>query len=219
MDHLPEISEKIHQALEARTRARDQALAQARVVTRHAAQAIRAIHRDEHDNAMQQLASAREIVLTLQSDLSVYPELLYAGYTQDAIKEFAEANITCALIESRPLPAPEEIGVEYAAYLNGLAEAAGELRRRCLDILRQGYSQEAERLLGLMDDIYETLVTMDYPDAVTNGLRRQTDITRSLLERTRGDLTISMREQHLEQVIQEATRRLDKDAHADDPGL
>jgi translin len=219
MDHLPEISEKIHQALEARTRARDQALAQARVVTRHAAQAIRAIHRDEHDNAMQQLASAREIVLMLQSDLSVYPELLYAGYTQDAIKEFAEANITCALIESRPLPTPEDIGVEYATYLNGLAEAAGELRRRCLDILRQGYSQEAERLLGLMDDIYETLVTMDYPDAVTNGLRRQTDITRSLLERTRGDLTISMREQHLEQVIHEATLRLDKGAHADDPGL
>jgi translin len=219
MDHLPEISEKIHQALEARTRARDQALAQARVVTRHAAQAIRAIHRDEHDNAMQQLAAAREIVLALQSDLSVYPELLYAGYTQDAIKEFAEANITCALIESRPLPTPEDIGVEYATYLNGLAEAAGELRRRCLDILRQGYSQEAERLLGLMDDIYETLVTMDYPDAVTNGLRRQTDITRSLLERTRGDLTISMREQHLEQVIHEATRRLDKGAHADDPGL
>jgi translin len=219
MDHLPEISEKIHQALEARTRARDQALAQARVVTRHAAQAIRAIHREEHDNAMQQLASAREIVLALQSDLSVYPELLYAGYTQDAIKEFAEANITCALIEARPLPTPEDIGVEYATYLNGLAEAAGELRRRCLDILRQGYSQEAERLLGLMDDIYETLVTMDYPDAVTNGLRRQTDITRSLLERTRGDLTISMREQHLEQVIHEATRRLDKGAHADDPGL
>jgi translin len=141
MDHLPEISEKIHQALEARTRARDQALAQARVVTRHAATAIRAIHRDEHDNAMQQLAAAREIVLALQSDLSVYPELLYAGYTQDAIKEFAEANITCALIEARPLPTPEDIGVEYATYLNGLAEAAGELRRRCLDILRQGYSQ------------------------------------------------------------------------------
>lgn len=219
MDHLPEITERIHQALEARTRARDQALAQARMVTRHAAQAIRAIHREEHDNAMQQLAEAREIVKALQSDLSVYPELFYAGYTQDAIKEFAEANITCALIEAHPLPSPEEIGVEYATYLNGLSEAAGELRRRCLDILRQGYSQEAERLLGLMDDIYETLVTMDYPDAVTNGLRRQTDITRSLLERTRGDLTISMREQHLEQVIQESTRRLDKGAHADDSGL
>ena len=98
--------------------------------------------------------------------------------------------------------------MEYATYLNGLAEAAGELRRRCLDILRQGYSQEAERLLGLMDDIYETLVTMDYPDAVTNGLRRQTDVTRSLLERTRGDLTISLREQHLEGVIVSVSERL-----------
>ncbi len=219
MDRLPEITEKIHQALEARTRARDQALAQARLVTRHAAQAIRAIHRAEHEAAMEQLAEARGIVEALKRDLAVYPELFYAGYTQDAIKEYAEACITCALIEAQPLPDPEELGVEYATFLNGLAEAAGELRRRCLDILRQGYSAEAERLLGLMDDIYETLVTMDYPDAVTNGLRRQTDIARSLLERTRGDLTISMREQHLEQVIQQATRRLEREGHADNPGL
>jgi translin len=221
MDHLPEITEKIHQTMEARTRARDQALAQARVLTRHAAHAIRAIHREEHDAAMEQLGEARKLVEVLKADLAGFPELFYAGYTQDGIKEYAEASITCALIERRLLPVPEELGVEYATYLNGLAEAAGELRRRCLDILRQGYSEEAERLLGLMDDIYETLVTMDYPDAVTNGLRRQTDITRSLLERTRGDLTISMREQHLEHVIRGATEQLDGalKAHADDPGL
>ncbi len=111
--------------------------------------------------------------------------------------------------------------MEYATYLNGLAEAAGELRRRCLDILRQGYSGEAERLLTCMDEIFGVLVTMDYPDAVTNGLRRQTDVARSLLERTRGDLTISMREQHLEQVIRAASERLDQSLaqHADDPGI
>ncbi|MBI4927580.1 MAG: haloacid dehalogenase [Anaerolineae bacterium] len=221
MDNLPEITERIHQAFEARTRARDQALAQARMITRHSAHAIRAIHRSEHDAAMEQLAESRKLVQNLQADLAQFPELLYAGYTQDAIKEFAEASITCALIEARPLPAPEDLGVEFATYLNGLAEAGGELRRRCLDILRQGYSQEAERLLGLMDDIYETLVTMDYPDAVTNGLRRQTDVARSLLERTRGDLTISMREQHLEQVIRSAAERLSGESpeHENNPGV
>lgn len=221
MEHLPEITERIHQAMEARTRARDQALAQARQLTRFAAHAIRAIHRGEHDAAEAQLAEARAIAEALKSDLAGFAELFYAGYTQDAIKEFAEANITCALVENRPLPTPEALGVEYATYLNGLAEAAGELRRRILDILRQGYSSEAERLLGCMDDIYDTLVTMDYPDAVTNGLRRQTDIARSLLERTRGDLTISMREQHLEQVIRSATQRLDDSPSADahDSGL
>lgn len=208
MDNLPEIAERIHQALEARTRARDQALAQARKLTRHSANAIRAIHRGEVETADQNLDEGRVIFKSLRLNLAAFPDLYFAGYTQDAIKELAEASITCALIQNLPLPTPEELEVEYATFLNGLAEAAGELRRRCLDILRQGYSQEAERLLGLMDDIYETLVTMDYPDAVTNGLRRQTDVTRSLLERTRGDLTISLREQHLEEIIVAVSERL-----------
>ncbi len=221
MKNLPVIAEKIHQALELRTRARDQALADARQVTRHSAQAIRAIHREEHDGAHEQLGMARELVRTMQNDLSEFPELYYAGYTQDAIKEFVEASITCALIENQPLPTPENLNVEYATYLNGLAEAAGELRRRCLDILRQGYSDEAERLLSCMDDIYATLVTMDYPDAVTNGLRRQTDIIRGVVERTRGDLTISLREQHLEQVMLRLMSHLDEASttYEDDPSL
>src|SRR5574338_608577 len=208
MKNLPIISEKIHQALEARTQARDRALASARQVTRHAAQSIRAIHRGEHDNAYEQIEQAGVLVRALQTDLAGFPDLYYAGYTQDAIKEFGEANVTCALIENQELPTPEGLNVDYATYMNGLAEAVGELRRRCLDILRQGYSNEAERLLGCMDDIYATLVTMDYPDAVTNGLRRQTDIIRGIVERTRGDLTISLREQHLEQSMLALMKRL-----------
>ncbi len=221
MKNLPIIAEKIHQALEARTQARDRALSQARQLTRHAAHAIRAIHREEHDAAYDHLNQARELVDALHNGLSEYPDLFYAGYTQDAIKEFVEANVTCALIENQPLPSPEDLKVEYAAWLNGLAETVGELRRRCLDILRQGYSDEAERLLTNMDDIYGTLVTMDYPDAVTNGLRRQTDIVRGILERTRGDLTISLREQHLERTMQAFSARLDKagELHEDDSGL
>lgn len=218
MKNLPLIAERIHQELELRTQARDRALSNARQVTRHAAHSIRAIHREEHDTAYEHIDQARVLVQTMQAELAGFPELFYAGYTQDAIKEYAEANITCALIENQPLPTPEDLNVEYATYLNGLAEAAGELRRRCLDILRQGYSKEAERLLACMDDIYGTLVTMDYPDAVTNGLRRQTDVIRGVLERTRGDLTISLREQHLEQSMQALMRQLEDATgkHADD---
>jgi translin len=221
MKNLPVIAERIHQALEVRTQTRDQALTNARKVTRHAAQAIRAIHREEHDNAYEQLDAARTLVRLMQSDLAEFPALYYAGYTQDAIKEFIEASITCALIENQPLPSPEELKVEYATYLNGLAEAAGELRRRCLDILHQGYSEEARRLLSAMDDIYATLVTMDYPDAVTNGLRRQTDIIRGVVERTRSDVAISLREQHLESTMQALLERLDETiaGHEDDPSL
>jgi translin len=215
METLDNIAEQIRQGLDARNAARDQALAQARILTRHAAHAIRAIHRSEHDLAHEHLTEARALVTALKVDLAEFPDLFYAGYTQDALKEFGEASMTCALIENRTLPTPEELGLEYATYLNGLAEVTGELRRRCLDILRQGYSEEAERLLGCMDDIYALLVTLDYPDAITNGLRRQTDLVRGIVERTRGDLTISLREQHLEQSLARLAIQLNHPAGGD----
>jgi translin len=208
MKNLDEIAERAHQSFEVRTQARDKALLQARQLTRQSANAIRAIHRGEVEEAAAQLVSAAEIVASLKNDLNDFPELFNAGYTQDAIKEFAEANITVALVRNEDLPSPEDLKVEYATYLNGLAEAAGELRRRCLDILRQGYSKEAERLLTCMDDIYGVLVTMDYPDAITSGLRRQTDLVRGVTERTRGDLTLSIREEQLKQTMNALIDRL-----------
>ncbi len=220
MKNLPILAEKVHQAFETRTRMRDDALAQARQLTRSCAHAIRAIHRSEADVAGQHLDEARTIVDSLKATLSRFPELFYAGYTQDAIKEYAEAAITCALIQDRALPMPEDLGVEYATYLNGMAESVGELRRRCLDILRHGYSQEAEHLLTWMDEIYALMVTLDYPDAVTNGLRRQTDLMRGIVERTRGDMTISLREQKLQELlIQSLDQRQAPEHHEDHPGV
>jgi translin len=148
------------------------------------------------------------LVQSLKEGLANFPDLFYAGYTQDAIKEFTEASITFALIQGLDLPSPEDLAVETATYWNGLAEVVGELRRRCLDILRQGYSDEAERLLVCMDEIYTHLVTMDYPDAVTQGLRRQTDLVRNIVEKTRGDLTLSLRFQLMEHALIEHTDRL-----------
>lgn len=199
MENLSAIIERIHQTFEARTQARDRALIQARQLTRLCAHAIRAIHRDEVEEALAKLAEARMLVEGLRQDLAAEPTLYFAGYSQDAIKEYAEASITVALIRHLPLPEPEELGVEYETYLKGLAEVVGELRRRCLDLLRHGYTDEVERLLGYMDEIYAVLVTVDYPDAITMGLRRQTDLVRGILERTRGDLTISLRQDQLKQ--------------------
>lgn len=202
------LGEAVHQAFEARTRARDHALMQARQLTRHAAHAIRALHRNEQAQAEEHLTQAHRLVMALQQELQPYPELYFAGYTQDAIKEYCEARLTAAIISDHPLPLPQDLGVEIATYINGLAEVPGELRRRVLDILRHGYSEEAERLLGAMDEIYALLVTLDYPDAVTNGLRRQTDLVRGIVERTRGDLTLSLREEKLKQALQEVARHL-----------
>lgn len=208
MDQLEEIAERIHQSFEARTSARDRALGHARTLTRHCANAIRAIHRDETALAEQHLAEARLLVETIHANLADYPDLYYAGYTQDALKEFAEANLVYALVNDKIISTPEELGLEPATYLQGLAEAAGELRRRCLDVLLKGHFQEAERVLTNMGDIYDVLVTMDYPDAITGGLRRLTDIVRGVTERTRGDLTLSLRQESLEKSLQKLEKRL-----------
>ncbi len=201
MYKLQNIADQIRQDFDARTTARDRALSQARQLTRACSLAIRAVHRDEAAVMNEHLAETHKLAESLKRDLAAYPDLLFAGYTQDALKEFVEANVTCALIQNQPLLTPEQLGVSGFTYLNGLAEVVGELRRRTLDILRHGYSQEAERLLGIMDEIYSVLVTMDYPDAITNGLRRQTDLARGIIEKTRGDITVSLRGEHLEQAI------------------
>ena len=206
---LEDIAEDIHNAFEICTSERDRALSQARTLTRHCANAIRAIHREENELALQHLEEARQLVKSLRENLEDLQELFFAGYTQDALKEFAEASLVYALIDNHNIPSPEDLTLEPATYLQGLAEAVGELRRRCLDMLLKDNPAEAERLLGKMDDIYAILVTMDYPDAITGGLRRLTDVARGIIERTRGDITLSLRQGRLENRLRELEAKLD----------
>lgn len=208
MNHLEETAERIHAHFEIATAVRDRALSQSRTLTRHCAHAIRAVHREEWDLAKEHLSECRQIIASLRQELAAHPGIFYAGYTQDALKEYAEACLVYALVQNSELPSPETLGLEFATYLQGLAEAAGELRRRCLDCLLRGEAVEAERLLSHMDDIYGVLVTMDYPDAITGGLRRLTDIVRGVTERTRGDLTLSLRQQQLERSLANVEQRL-----------
>jgi len=208
MEKLESIADRIRQKFDLRTAKRDEALKQARQLTRACSLAIRGVHRDDKEAMETNLAEAQKLADKLRDELKGYPDLYYAGYTQDSLKEFVEANVTCALLQSQPLLTPEDLGVEDATYLNGLAEVVGELRRRTLDILRSGYSQEAERLLGHMDEIYSVLVTMNYPDAITNGLRRQTDLVRGIIEKTRGDVTFSLRGEHLTEAIRNLSSQL-----------
>lgn len=208
ISNLKEITEGLRERFDAKTQARDHALQQARALTRLSAHTIRAIHRQEFTEAEQNLAEMRDVVKELKAFLEPYPELYFAGYSQDAFKEYVEAHLTFALVQGQPFPTPEELNAEDPAYTKGMAEAATELRRRALDILRKGYSDDAEQLLESMDEIYTELVTFDYPDAVTYGLRRQTDVVRSVLERTRGDITMSMRQHHLAKAIEALMQEL-----------
>lgn len=205
MRHIEAIAERLHRFFEERTRVRDLVLAQARQLTKHSALAITAIHQNDFSKAMEHLEQARTLVDSILESLHNHNEVYFEGYTQDALKEFAEANIFFSLVKSGHLPDPEELGLEYATYLKGLAESVGELRRHCLDLLRHERTAEAETILNYMDEIYAVLITMDYPDAVTGGLRRLTDMVRGVTERTRGDLTLTYRQEQLE----ESLRRLE----------
>jgi translin len=208
MHKLEGIANQIREKFDVLTKLRDQALTDARQLTRCCSLSIRAVHRNDQAVMEGYLEEARHLASKLSEDLRDHPSLYYTGYTQDALKEFVEASVTCALILNQPLPPPGDLRVMESTYLNGLAEVPGELRRRILDILRSGYSEEVERLLGFMDEIYSVLVTMDYPDAITNGLRRQTDLARGIIEKTRGDVTVSIQSQHLTSAIRQLSSQL-----------
>lgn len=186
---LAEISQRITDHFEKVDKSRDQGIILHRQVIKSSSLAIRAIHRLEMDEADVHLKKAEKLLRQACDALAEYPQIFYAGFVQDAQKEFAEARITQAVIAGRQIPTPEDLDVEYAPYLNGLAEAVGELRRYILDRIRVAQLEESERVLEIMDEIYYTLITMDFPDAITKGLRRATDVARGCLERTRGDLT------------------------------
>ena len=183
--------------IEATHAARERALSASRALVRQCANAIRAVHRAEFETAQTLLGEATQTAQDLREGLAEHPNLLFAGYTQDALKEYAEAALVYAFLHGDPPPGPAALQVEPAAYLNGLAEAASELRRAILDGLRHGQVARGETLLAIMDDVYATLVTVDYPDAITGGLRRTTDALRAVLERTRGDMTAAIRQEQL----------------------
>jgi translin len=210
MDRLDSIGETIRRRLEDKNAARDRALQHSRTLIRHCSMTIRAAHREERAEAQSELLAAQALQTELRQDLARYPDLYHAGYTQDALKEFVEASIVYAILAGEPLPEPEALGVEDAAYLCGLGEAAGELRRRALDILRHDRLEEAERTLGIMDDIYGLLVTVDFPDAITGNLRRITDMVRGVVERTRGDLTTAAQQQSLKAALRTVEKKLDR---------
>jgi translin len=202
--NLETLAEKSRLYFSAKDAAREKALRLSREIIRYSANAIRAVHRQEKVNAEQLLVSAHALLRELANDvLQKHDDLVHAGFVHDAQKEFAEASTTLALVTGKPLPEPEALGVSYPAYLNGLGEAVGELRRYLLDSLRRNDLSRCEELLAIMDDIYAVLITMDFPEGITYGLRRTSDAVRGILEKTRGDLTLVLRQKELEEKLEQ----------------
>lgn len=207
MDNLEEIGRSALKVLEGKNGVREVALQLSRSLVRQSANAIRAVHRGEFAEAKTMLAEGASLAAQIKQNLTAHPDLYFTGYVQDSLKELAEANLVYALVTGATLPSFQDLGIEVPAYLNGLGEAAAELRRHILDLIRHGEVERGERALGAMDDIYNLMVTVDYPEAITGGLRRTTDMVRGVVERTRGDLTIALRQQELQKALEEFERR------------
>ena len=206
--NLEALAEKIRLYFSAKDAAREKALRLSREIIRYSANTIRAVHRQEETSAKQLLASAKALLKELADDvLKKNNDLSYAGFVHDAQKEVVEASCTLAIVSSQPLPEPEALGVSYPAYLNGLGESVGELRRYILDSLRRNDLSRCEELLSTMDDIYSIIMTMDFPEGITYGLRRTSDAIRGILERTRGDLTLALRQQELEKKLEQTSKK------------
>lgn len=208
--NLEHVKEQALLYLEQKHAARERALPKSRAAIRCCANSIRAIHRHEFANAGQLLAEASKLLREMTEDLRAHQDIFFAGFVQEAQKEFAEAATFAALAQNQPLPLAPELTLDWAPYLNGLGESVGELRRYVLDQLRCDHIEESEKYLGHMDDIYALLTTLDFPDAVTNGLRRTTDTARGILEKTRGDLTVAVGQAQLQRsllALQEELRK------------
>ncbi len=199
---LQSLSAEIHRRFDEKMAAREAALPAARQAIRASANAIRAIHRGETEEATRLLDEARAALDRGEQAVTEHPDVRWAGFLHDAQKEYAEARLTRAISDGDGLPSPDDIGVTPAAYLNGMAETIGELRRSVLDLLRRGEVAQAERLLETMDEMYYVLVTIDYPDAITGNLRRWTDVARGIIEKTRGDLTTSLVQRDLREALE-----------------
>jgi translin len=200
-DNLDSITEQIRMSLTAKDAAREKALPVCREAIRFSSISIRAIHRQEFDEARKLLKSAKDLLKEAEQALVVSPEVMNTGFLRDSQKEYAEGSLLLSLVTGELIPDPAALGVDSAAYLNGLGEAVGELRRYLLDSMRRGDLSRGEQLLAAMDDIYSVLVTIDYPDAITGGLRRTTDMVRGVLEKTRSDLTLVIRQEALEKKL------------------
>jgi len=199
---LQDVVDRIGVHFDEADKARDMALGLQRKIIKHCSLGIRAFHRREFEEGLELLDKARELLDRSEEALKDFPEIHFSGFLQDAQKEYAEARLTHSLIVGSKLPTPEDIGVEFAPYLNGLGEAVGEMRRYTLDRIRAGEMEESERVLESMDEIYCALIGLDYPDAITRGLRRSTDLARACLERTRGDLTNHFDRRRVEKALE-----------------
>jgi len=209
---LEEISAKIRENFEAKDSVREDGLKISREIVRECRTATFALHGQDFEKANNSIEAAGKALEKLEILFKGYADIYYAGYVEHAQQEYSEVSVLRSLLkkegESKNLPSPDDLRVEYAAYLNGLGDVVGELRRHVLDLIRRDSFEKAEVFLGIMENIHAILMDFDYPDAITKGLRRKTDVSRALIEKTRGDVVNAISQKKLETAMLNLESRL-----------
>jgi translin len=209
---LEEISVRIRESLEAKDSIREDGLKISREVVRECRAATFALHLQDFKKANDSIKAAEDALEKLEVLFTGHADIYYAGYIEHAQQEYSEVSVLRSLLKEngklKNIPSPDELRVGYAAYLNGLGDVVGELRRHILDLIRRDSFEKAEVFLGIMEDIHATLMDFDYPDAITKGLRRKTDVSRGLIEKTRGDVVNAIRQKKLETAMLNLELRL-----------
>ena len=207
---LKEFLEKIQEELSEKEEVRDDVQRDMRKATRLSKQAIQVTHQERFDDAKDMLKEAKTLFAKLRGTAEDYPYLFYSGSVGAAFEEHAEANILLTLIQEDRFPSPKEIDVPVTPYLLSLGDVIGELRRRALDLIRKGNVEAAEKCLERMEHIYSELTALDDAYVIVNGLRRKCDVARRLIEITRGDITIEVRRNALENSISKLEKKIKK---------
>ncbi|HET8686041.1 MAG TPA: haloacid dehalogenase [Methanosarcina sp.] len=206
---LEEISARIRKNFEAKDSIREEGLKVSREVVRECRTASFALHGQDFEKADKSIKTAGKALEKLEALFEGHADIYHAGFVEHAQQEYSEVSVLSSLLkEGDKFPSPEELKVEYAAYLNGLGDVVGELRRHVLDLIREESFEKAEVFLGIMENIHAVLMDFDYPDAITRGLRRKTDVSRSVIEKTRGDVVNAIGQKKLETAMRNLESRL-----------
>lgn len=208
---LEGISVHIRANFEAKDAVREDGLKISREVVRECRTASFALHGEDFEKANASIKAAGKALEKLEILFRGHADIYHAGFVEHAQQEYSEVSVLYSLLKEegeKRIPSPDELKVEYAAYLNGLGDLVGELRRHVLDLIRKESFERAEVFLGIMENIHAMLMDFDYPDAITRGLRRKTDVSRALIEKTRGDVVNAIGQKKLELAIRNLEIRL-----------
>ena len=197
MNNLEDIISKIQVYIDDKDSIRETSLKYARTVIIHCRKAIQLIHQHKMQQAEELIKKASATLAELYDVTKDHADLSKAGYVENAAQEFVEAQCFYNILHHEALPDPDAIQTTYTAYLMGLCDVVGELRRKALDMVLAGEQKDAQQYLVIMEDIYAAILRFDYPSSLI-PIKRKQDIARNLIEKTRGELAVASCEQRIE---------------------